>query len=686
MGACCQGTSPASPRRRADDPSEQEPKIWKIGAGLLLTGNAMTVGLAISSAEAAPNITLFIHIALLASLVIVFELLGWPLVRGAWQGLRRWQINFDLFFLIAIISAAAASLVSMVQGSGPVYFEVAALLLVIHAIGRRVGSARRRRGIAEARKWMPDETRVRRKHEDGSLQWVTPDELREDHRIVVGPGDVVPVDGIIVGGTALVRDTELSGESFASARRSGDAIYAGSHSLDGTLEIRTTAACGHRLIDRVLTTVEEAWQRPSRWQMLARRAVRWFVPLVLATTLATFVGWTLATHWTTGLFYALAVLLVACPCALGFAVPLTVWITMGKWAGRGVVAHHGQCVETISRIDTVVFDKTGTLTELTPGLVDFVDHTSLLDSDRLRQMIVAVEEQIDHPIARALSRLERSLPPRCCRSSIEIDNTRLIPGLGIEAHLRCDDEPHILRLGPPRMLDDDDSQAQQALQSLARQAHLPQGARPTVVDVDGHVAAMAVIDERPRGWVKEGLQRLQDLGLEVGLMTGDCALRARRFDLDWRIAEMTPLQKRDRIRDLQRRGRTVCFVGDGVNDAAAMAESDVAIHVAGSTPLAAEMGDIRWSGDDLRTLADVIDLARQAFSTVQFNLRFATAYNIVGISVAAAGLLHPVVAAVLMMSSSLFVTWHTTYRLEEASQKIESRSIDPARPVAIESP
>ena len=680
MGACCQNGSPATPSNDVEQtPVEDEPKIWKIGAGLLLAGNAMSVGLAISSVDAAPNITLFIHIALLASVVIVFELLGWPLARGAWEGLRQWQINFVLFFLIAIIAAVAASMVSMISGQGPVYFEVAALLLVIHGIGRRVGNVRRRRGLAHARSWMPDDTLARRLRDDGIVESVAVDELQTGDCVIVGPGDIVPVDGTVSAGTALVRDTELSGESFASARRPGDTVYAGSHSIDGRLEIRTTSPRGQRLIDRVLTSVEEAWQRPSRWQTMARRIIRWFVPLVLATTVATFVFWTLTVHWSTGLFYALAVLLVACPCALGFAVPLTVWITMGKWAGRGLVAAHGQCVETISRVDTVVFDKTGTLTEPTPGVVDFVAQSSRFDVDDLRQMIVAVEEQIDHPVARALSRLKKDLPSPCCLPPLKVQTTRLIPGLGIEARIRLRDTLHTIRLGPPRLMERFDVDARTTLAQLESQAHIPETARSTVVIVDGQLAALAIVDERPRGWVEEGLCRLKSMGLEVGLMTGDSAHRARSFDLDWTMAEMTPVEKRDEIRRLQERGRTVLFVGDGVNDAAAMAASDVAINVADSAELAAEMGDIRWRGDDLRTLADAIALGRRAFATVRFNLRFATFYNVAGISIAAAGLLHPVVAAILMMSSSFFVTWHTTHRLEEASHSEQEGSAPGAR-------
>ena len=668
MGACCH--QPHDRSTRADDHSEPagEPAIWKIGAGLLLAGNTMTVGLAISSVDAAHNITLFIYIALFASVVIIFELLGWPLAKGAWQGLKAGQINFDMFFLIAVLAAVAASMVSIATEAGAVYFEVAAILLVIHGIGRRVGTVNRRRALDAARSFGPEETTAKRRGNNGQLETVSVDRLEAADRVVVGPGNLIPVDGTVYGGVAMVQDTEITGESFATARRAGDTVFAGSYSVDGTLEIKATATAGDRVIDQVVDSVQQAWQRPSRWQRQAREAIRWFVPLVLLTTVATFIGWTIAVDWTTGLFHALAVLLVACPCALGFAVPLAVWMTMGKWAGRGLVPAHGQCVETMSRVDTVVFDKTGTLTEATPGLVDFViDDGAPVDGRRLRQLIVAVEEQIDHPIARALQTLDRDLSSPCCGPTVVVESTRLVAGLGIEATVRCVDTRYRLQIGSTELVDELHDRESQRLQQLQQRVYLPATARLVAVVVDSRVAALAVVDERTRRRVDQGLQRLRQMGMEVGIMTGDATERTERFELDWVHAQMTPVEKRDQVRRLQHKGRTVLFVGDGVNDAAAMATADVAIDVEGGAQLAAGVGDLRWSGDNLESIAGAIDAARRAFSVVRFNLGFATIYNVGGIAVAAAGLLHPVVAAVLMMSSSLFVTWTTTASLETPS-------------------
>lgn len=673
MGACCNRAdngSPADISAGPDGPDRgEEPAIWKIGAGLLLAGNTMTVGLAISSVEAADNITLFIYIVLFASVVIVFELLGWPLAKGAWQGLKRWRINFDMFFLIAVVAAVGASMVSIATGAGAVYFEVAAILLVIHGIGRRVGTVNQRRAVDAARCFAADDTLVRRRDDNGRLETVASSRLEVGDRIVVGPGDRIVVDGTVHRGVALVRDTEITGETFATARRSGDGVFAGSYSVDGTLEIEATATAGSRVIDEVVDSVHHAWKRPSRWQRQARKTIRWFVPLVLMTTAVTFAAWTVAVDWTTGLFYALAVLLVACPCALGFAVPLAVWMTMGKWAARGMVPAHGQCVETMSRVDTVVFDKTGTLTEPAPGVVDFViDDDGDVKEPLLRRLVVAVEEQIDHPVARALQTLDSDLCSKRCEPEMMVESTRLIAGLGIEATVRTVGATYRLRIGSTELVDELDDREFWRLERLKRRAIVASCARVVAVVVDDRIAAVAVVDEQVRRRVQRGLERLDEMGLEVGLMTGDAVERTEPFDVDWVHARMTPVQKRDQVRRLQQQGRTVLFVGDGVNDAAAMATADVAIDVDGGAQLAAGVGDLRWCGEHLEAIPDAIDAARQAFSVVRFNLGFATVYNVVGIAVAAAGLLHPVVAAVLMMSSSLFVTWTTTGSLETQRQ------------------
>ena len=663
MGACC-STEPTDSAPGDDlDEAPNEPAVWKIGAGALLAGNAMTVGLAISSVEAADNITLFIHIALLASVVITFEFLGWPLLKGAYDGLSEGQINFDAFFVIAILAAVGASLVSMLT-SGPVYFEVAAILLVIHGIGRRVGNVRRRRGLAAARDFVPDTSTVHRRTAAGGVDEVEIDDVDCGDQIIVGPGSTIPVDGTVVRGTALVEETEVTGESFTAVRRPGDTVYGSTHSLDGTLEIETTAGVGERLIDRVADSVQQAWNRPSQWQRQAQSVIQWFVPVVLATAVATFVGWTIATDWTTGLFNALAVLLVACPCALGFAVPLAIWMTMGRWAGRGLVAGDGQCVETMSRVDTVIFDKTGTLTEPTPGLIDFTVADDA-DGDLIRHLVVAVEQHIDHPVAHALSRLERDLPSPCCRPTTTVESTRLVAGLGIEATVHHRGRSHRLQIGSPELVDAlDAATGDAAVRELTDRAFEVASARRVVVIIDDRIAALAIIDERPRSCVDEAIDRLRAMDIEVGILTGDRAERARRFDSDFTVARMTPIEKRKHIEELQARGQTVLFVGDGVNDTPAMAVADVAIDVADSAELAGEVSDLHWCGSDMNTIADAIDQAGDAFSIVRFNLGFATIYNVAGLAVAAAGLLHPVVAAVLMMSSSMFVTWKTTIELD----------------------
>jgi heavy metal translocating P-type ATPase len=462
-------------------------------------------------------------------------------------------------------------------------------------------------------------------------------------------------------------EEHVTGEAAPAVKRPGDEVFAGAHVVDSTLVIETTHASGDRLIDGIVASVERAWRRPSKYQKEADRVVAWFFPVVAAATLMTFAGWAWFVDVRTGLLHSLAVLLVACPCALGFAVPLAVWQTLGRFASGGLVADGGDVVERLAAVDTAVFDKTGTLTKTSDRLIDLVTHpdSGLKRADVL-QLASAVEATTQHPLANAF-RAEVA-------SDAVVESTRLIPGRGVEGVVRTGNLSRTVFVGLP-----DDTDAR--LPSLRRASRREPGAHEIVIVIDGETVGLAAIDETPHAALAETRQALEELGIRSILATGDREIRANRLGFDVVYAQQKPEDKRVLVESLRAEGRRVLFIGDGVNDAAGMAEADVGIAASSGAELATDVADLVWFGRDPLVIPDAIERARTSVRTIRENLAWAAAYNLVGMSVAAAGLLHPVFAAVLMVGSSLFVTLRTTIQTGDSlADEVKSADGLGARP------
>jgi heavy metal translocating P-type ATPase len=623
----------------------------------------MVVGLAINLSTLAWNVRLFIEIALLGSTVIVFELLGRRLVAKAWRALRRREVTFEFLFLMGIGGAVGMSIYSMIRGDGPVYFEVASMLLVVYAAGDRMGQFSREQGLESARAWQVDPGEVRRRTSCGHTQTVPLDAIEPGDDVLVDPEETIPVDGLIRSGEGFVRDAHISGEWMSSVKRPGDRVYAGSEPLDARLVVETEAPMGQRLIDSIRHSVEQAWAEPSEWQVEADRIVQWFFPMVVLATGGTFAYW----HWTVGwqeaLFNSLAVLLIACPCALGFAVPLAVWMTLGSYADDGLIAEGGDIVERMGRCDTVLFDKTGTLTTGAGHLVDLAVDESL-PGEWNRREILAVAETLErssqHPVAEAF---QGNVTERRQLEEWKLIESRPVPGAGLEGTIRraSSGETHEVRIGTDALVPDTESAR---FDQLAGDLRADDSMRRIAIVIDERLVGMAAVAERPAQDLAAMLEAFDDQGLEVGLVTGDRRERAERLGFDHVYANMHPDEKRRLVENLHDEGHSVLFVGDGVNDASAMSAADVGIAKSSGSELTVDAADATWRGESPTAISRAVDRASRAVSLIRSNLTYAAAYNVAGIGAAAAGLLHPVWAAVLMVASSLFVTWRTALALE----------------------
>jgi Cu2+-exporting ATPase/Cu+-exporting ATPase len=624
----------------------------RIAVSGLIAVNTMAVGLSVNLSAMAPTDRATLETILFVATLVVASLLAPPLFRHAWERLREGQMSAELLFIAGIAGALGASIMTMVTGAGDIYFEVASILLVVYAIGDEVSAMSKRRGMRIARDWLDLSPVCRIRTCCGHERELPIEEVEAGQLVVVHPGEAIPIDGEVVEGESLLSEEHVTGEAAPAVKRPGDDVFAGGHVVDSTLVIRTTKAAGQRMVDQIVASVDRAWNRPSRWQREADRVVKWFFPVVAVATLTTFAGWSWFDGWETGLLNSLAVLLVACPCALGFAVPLAVWQSLGRMASRGLVAGGGDVVERLAGVDTVVFDKTGTLTRTSDRILDVVTPESSPWSRRsVLAMATAVENTSRHPLARAF----RSN----ATGSWVVESTRLIPARGIEGTVRNDaGERYTVQIGTPEL-----TAATGELEMLRRVIRSDAGAHELVVIIDGRLAALAAIDETPHHAVEETRARLAALGLSSILSTGDRDERARRLGFEEVHARQTPEDKRAHVERLRAEGRRVLFVGDGVNDAAAMAEADVGISASSGAALATDVADLTWHGRDPLAIADAIERARDGVTVIRGNLAWAAVYNLLGVSVAAAGFLHPVLAAVLMVGSSLFVTIRTSTRL-----------------------
>lgn len=631
----------------------------RLAIGAFLGGNAMIVGLSINVSAMPARERLFVEIALLGSTVVVFELLGRRLLSKVREAISNREITFEFLFLSGILGALGISIASMIRGAGPVYFEVASLLLVVYAAGDKLGRISRRRGLERARSWAVDETTCRIRTDCGHTRTVPLEEVEVGDVVRVEPEETIPVDGTIVTGDGFVRDAHVTGESLSTVKRPGDRVWAGSDVLDASLAIETDAAKGERTIDAIRTSVEAAWAEPSEWQAEADRIVQWFFPFVMAATAATFAYWSWSGAWQEALFHSLSVLLIACPCALGFAVPLAVWMTLGRYADAGLVADGGDVVERLARCDVALFDKTGTLTDSAGRLVDVVGRSDVADRTTALALAHTLEQGSDHPVAAAF---RGSLPVEIDDARWQLLESRSIPGAGIRGRVsdRETGETYEVVVGTEALVPEGESEAFEAAVDRLRGR---EGARRIAIVVDDRVAGAAAVAERPAETIDETLEALRDLDVRPMLVTGDRPERAEQLGFDEVYAEFKPDEKAELVRELTDDGHRVLVVGDGVNDASAMAEAEVAVASADGSELTLDVADATWHGFDPTDLATALERAREAVSLIHSNLGWAVVYNVVGIGAAAAGLLHPVFAAVLMVGSSLFVTWRTALSL-----------------------
>ncbi len=584
----------------------------------------------------------------------------------AWKAARHGSADMNTLISIGTgaafvfsVFATAAPGIFISRGIAPdVYYE-AVIIIIAFILGGNALEARAKAGTSAALRALidlqPPTARVRR---DGAEQELLVSQVHAGDEIVVRPGERLPVDGVVLGGSSAVDESMLTGESMPVTRNPGDRVIGGTINRTGSFSYRATTLGADSTLAQIVRLMRDAQGSRAPIQRLADRVSSVFVPVVIAISIAVLAVWYLASDTAPVLrafTAAVAVLIIACPCAMGLAVPTAVMVATGKGAQLGVLIKGGQALERAGDVDTVVLDKTGTVTEGRPAVVS-LEAQEPWSPDELLRLVGSLEHVSEHPLASAISTSARD---RGLELSA-VESFESLTGRGVTGVV----EGHALAVGNELLMRD---YAIDVAPLAGRATQLAAEARTVMyVNIDGALAGLLAVADPVRDTSKTAIQRLRALDLDVVLLTGDveatASAIAREVGIDRVIAGVLPSGKVDAIRELQSQGRVVAMVGDGINDAPALARADVGIAMGTGTDVAIEAGDIALLRGDLIGVVEALRLSRRTMRTMRQNLFWAFIYNVVGIPIAAGVLypsfgilLSPILASAAMALSSVSV-------------------------------
>jgi Cu+-exporting ATPase len=665
----------AEPGEAAPDEwrERQERELTALKRDLLLAGSLTAPLLAISMLpmflpEAKTLLHSLLPIAvwhwlecLLATPVLLWA--GQRFLSQGWAELRHLAPGMNSLVMIGSSAAYVYSLLVLIwpavfpEGTANLYFEAAAVIVTLILLGRyleALAKGRTSEAIRHLVRLQPKDARVVR--EDSELEIpveaVVPGDL-----VLVRPGERIPVDGIVVDGSSYVDESMISGEPVPVRKKTDDEVVGGTVNQTGAFRYRASRVGADTLLAQIIRLVEEAQAGKPPIQRLADRIAAVFVPIVMVVALFTFAAWFLfgpEPALSFAFVAAVSVLLIACPCAMGLATPTAVMVATGRGAALGTLFRRGPALEALARVDTVVLDKTGTITEGKPTLTDFESHGMV--EDAALALVAAAERYSEHPIAGAIVQAARErgldIP--------EAQEAEAVPGYGLQAHVNG----VLVAVGSDRFIKKlgiDITAVSSCLEHWAAQ-----GGTPVLASADGKLIALLCVADPPKESSKEALSAMHALDLSTVMLTGDnrrtAEAVAQTVGIDRVVAEVLPDAKAAEVKRLQKAGARVAFVGDGINDAPALAQADVGIAIGTGTDIAIEAGDVILMSGELTGAVNAIALARQTLKTIRTNFFWAYAYNVVLIPLAAGllypltgWLLNPMLAAAAMSISSLFV-------------------------------
>uniref|UniRef100_UPI003F496863 heavy metal translocating P-type ATPase n=1 Tax=Cupriavidus yeoncheonensis TaxID=1462994 RepID=UPI003F496863 len=581
---------------------------------------------------------------------------GWSFYKGAWNAIRTRNINMD--FLIAL-GTSVAYFYSVVVLFFPtwlpvkveerdVYFEVSAVIIAFVLLGKYMEEIIKKKSSAAVRRLLDLRPAVAHVLRDSKEVEIPAESIMVGEAVVVRPGEKIPTDGKVVDGESSVDESMLTGESMPVEKKPGTAVIGGTLNRSGAFTFQATKIGADTALAQIIKMVEDAQASTAQIQRLADQVTGYFVPAVVSVALLALVGWTVTGHFPHGLLAFVAVLIISCPCALGVATPAALMVGVGKGADNGILIRGGEVLERAEKLTAVVFDKTGTITRGEPTVTDVISFSNHEESTLLT-LAAAVESGSEHPLGEAIVRAAQhrglAIPKAASISALS--------GMGIQGQV----DGQQTWLGNRRLFERQGiptGDAESVLQRLEAD-----GKTAMLVGAGNTLLGVVAVADTVKPEASEAVSALKARNIKVVLLSGDNRRTAeaigRQVGIDRVIAEVMPEDKVQTIQDLQKQGEVVAMVGDGVNDAPALAAADIGIAIGSGSDVAKETGSIILIRDDVRDVVASIELSRATMRKIKQNLFWAFIYNTIGIPVAAFGLLNPIFAAAAMALSSLSV-------------------------------
>ncbi len=584
-------------------------------------------------------------------------IVGWPFYEGAYKALKNKSANMDVLVALGTSAAFFYSLYESIQSAfqgtheAALYYETSAVLITLIVLGKLMEARAKGRSSEAIQKLMGLQAKEAVIERDWKEMTVPISDVKVNDLVFVKPGEKVPVDGEIIEGTTAIDESMITGESLPVDKIAGDTVIGSTINKNGFIKVKATKVGKETALSQIIRVVEQAQGSKAPIQRMADQISGIFVPIVVGIAVLTFLIWFFFVDpgsVTSALETFIAVIVIACPCALGLATPTSIMAGSGRAAESGILFKGGEHLEVTQSLDTVVLDKTGTVTKGEPSLTDVVVF-GIWTEDTLLQLVGSAEQQSEHPLARAITEgmKQRGL------EAVNVEAFQADPGHGIEAKAAG----HQLLIGTRKLLKKHHIRYDEVEASINKLEE--QGKTAMLIAIDGDAAGIVAVADTIKSSSSQAIARLKHQGIHVVMMTGDnkrtAEAIARQASIEHVIAEVLPEDKAAHIADLQEQGRKVAMVGDGINDAPSLATANIGMAIGTGTDVAMEAANITLMTGDLHAIADALEFSKKTMRNIKQNLFWALAYNCIGIPVAAFGLLVPWLAGVAMAFSSVSV-------------------------------
>ncbi len=582
---------------------------------------------------------------------------GWGFYTGAWAALKRRALNMDVLialgtsvaYLYSVVVVFAPQLLPVDIDERGVYFEVSAVVIAFVLMGKYMEEIIKQRSSAAVRRLLDLRPATATVIREGQEMSIPAEAVQRGDLVLVRPGEKVPADGVVIDGQSTVDEALLTGESLPVSKQAGCELIGGTINGQGLLRFEATRVGADTALAQIIRIVEQAQTSSAPMQRLADQVTAWFVPAVVGVAIAAFAIWTLAGSFSHGLLAFIAVLVISCPCALGIATPAALMVGVGKGAELGILIRSGEVLERVEQLTTVVFDKTGTLTRGKPALTQVVP-LGAANREQVLQRAASLEYGSEHPLAAAVL------------NAAEAEGLAPLPGTDFQAQVG---EGVQAVVDGQRLWLGNRSQAGKFVQQLSEAVQRPlqqletAGNTVMLLGQGAEVLGLLAVADTVGPEAKQAVELLRRRRIQVVMLSGDNRTTAQAIAADVGItdviAEVRPADKAETIRALQQAGQVVAMVGDGVNDAPALATADIGIAIGTGSDVAKEAGDLLLLGNDLRDVVTAIGLSRATMRKIRQNLFWAFVYNSLGVPIAALGWLNPMIAGAAMALSSLSV-------------------------------